>query len=390
MPKDWSQLRTTGPHLTASMPRKSYTVTKATGAISVWESNYGVLTGTRAKIGTGTKKGISSGVPFRPMSNYERYICVLSWKEGVWIYETSTHRTTMSGYYSSSSSHIEGAFPSLGRIPWNTNNVQRARAECMTKLGDSKASWGANLAEAITGVNRLGSSSAELFSLLLMCKRGDWRGIQAKLGTKSIAGTYLALHFGWAPLISDIHGTYEVLQKSLNIPLTLKAFKSVSDQGGDRNKSSSYMKNVNNVYTIKNSCTIYATLDDAEMANATRLGLNNPASWAWEVVPWSFLVDWVMPVGTCLSAIAAAKGLSFVGGCDSQTVDGFASGDRKGESAYTEISPQSFEAEFKSMRRATLSGFPRPIPYFKSPLSTSHVITASALYSQLTQTVRRR
>lgn len=41
-----------------------------------------------------------------------------------------------------------------------------------------------------------------------------------------------------------------------------------------------------------------------------QLGLANPATVLWEIVPWSFMVDWVFDVGTSLSAFTDLMGCS--------------------------------------------------------------------------------
>jgi hypothetical protein len=42
-----------------------------------------------------------------------------------------------------------------------------------------------------------------------------------------------------------------------------------------------------------------------------QLGLTNPASMAWAALPYSFVVDWLLPVGTMLGALSAPVGLKF-------------------------------------------------------------------------------
>jgi hypothetical protein len=39
-------------------------------------------------------------------------------------------------------------------------------------------------------------------------------------------------------------------------------------------------------------------------------GLLNPVEIAWELVPYSFIVDWFVPIGNCLSALSASAGLT--------------------------------------------------------------------------------
>jgi hypothetical protein len=44
------------------------------------------------------------------------------------------------------------------------------------------------------------------------------------------------------------------------------------------------------------------------------VGLLNPATVAWELVPYSFIADWFVPVGDYLTGLTADCGLVFKGG----------------------------------------------------------------------------
>jgi hypothetical protein len=46
--------------------------------------------------------------------------------------------------------------------------------------------------------------------------------------------------------------------------------------------------------------------------------LINPLSIGWEVIPYSFVVDWFAPIGNTLSSLTATAGLDFLGGYGSQ------------------------------------------------------------------------
>ena len=39
-------------------------------------------------------------------------------------------------------------------------------------------------------------------------------------------------------------------------------------------------------------------------------GFSNPLSVAWEIVPWSFVIDWMIPVGDYLNGLDALCGVS--------------------------------------------------------------------------------
>ena len=79
------------------------------------------------------------------------------------------------------------------------------------------------------------------------------------------------------------------------------------------------------------NCHLWARLDpEWQGARAfNQLGLLNPVSLAWELVPWSFVVDWVLPIGSVLSALSAPAGLIFI--------DGSLSARTSAEGPYTQV-----------------------------------------------------
>ena len=52
---------------------------------------------------------------------------------------------------------------------------------------------------------------------------------------------------------------------------------------------------------------------------ANRLGIINPQTWLWDNVPWSFVVDWWLPVGSFLSNLTALVGLTLDGASVTRT-----------------------------------------------------------------------
>jgi hypothetical protein len=114
-----------------------------------------------------------------------------------------------------------------------------------------------------------------------------------------ISGRWLELQYGWLPALSD---TFEAA----------KAFEAISN--GPRKTTFSSAKKRTWVETEGNlivdwkwdsrsSYRIKFQLEE-EMSAERQLGLLDPLSVAWEVVPYSFVVDWFLPIGTYLSVLS--------------------------------------------------------------------------------------
>jgi hypothetical protein len=117
----------------------------------------------------------------------------------------------------------------------------------------------------------------------------------------------------------------------------------------------------------------------------TQFGLANPLSLAWEILPYSFVVDWMLPIGPWLSNLDYTNGLSFDHGWInykandevkgelvnySSVVDGWTRNWTNGNSSGTAM----------VFHRDALGDFPSPpLPRLKNPFSPIHVSEALSL-----------
>jgi hypothetical protein len=114
-------------------------------------------------------------------------------------------------------------------------------------------------------------------------------------------------------------------------------------------------------------------------------GLSNPLSVAWELVPWSFVVDWAYPVGTFLNNLDFDLGIGFSRGYVTYKSKGTdivkpKAGTYVGSGLTQTWSGGLLHGEVEYFQREPLSYFP-PIQYpqFKNPISLTHAFNALAL-----------
>lgn len=56
----------------------------------------------------------------------------------------------------------------------------------------------------------------------------------------------------------------------------------------------------------------FVQISNPNLYRANQLGIVNPLSVAWELTPWSFLVDWFVNVGDCIGAMSDLFGVQLV------------------------------------------------------------------------------
>jgi hypothetical protein len=241
-------------------------------------------------------------------------------------------------------------------------------------------SYGKRILRAYTFA-RKGNVSGVLNSLLGTTGKSyqGWR--QTVKDTTGVASdTWLAWQYGIRPLISDLQGAVSEYWKVRAASPVIRSFKfSVSNDtrfGGvlidvpSGTRATTYL-------VQKAKIVAHAEFQDSAQAwdqSAQRLGLTDPLLLGWELIPYSFVIDWFINVGDFLQASGTFAGLKRIG----ITVT----------TRTTEVSTNAQGNGHGVLRRTLVSRQPKSLPNAvlrikSSPLSVSHVTSALALIRQV-------
>jgi hypothetical protein len=294
----------------------------------------------------------------------------------------------------------------------------------LTKLKGSDVNLAVAFAERKQLANMFTSFVPRIAEAYLLLKRGKLRAATKKLGLTTsslpdhfdkqgrirkgapagrrqsqaaVHSVWLELQYGWRPLLDDIYGAAVAvaksqLRESRNRVVTRKRYK-----GGDTTKIETQgARNVireeiiNRNYILETSTV--AWFESASTVSATSLGLTNPAEVAWELMPYSFVIDWFLPLGNYLSMLDAHVGFKYITG--STTVYLYRSYDavvtHNFETSLTGVTSGTAggykaSGELIDVRREVHTTLPLPaFPEFKNPFSATHVANAIALLRNLT------
>lgn len=271
-----------------------------------------------------------------------------------------------------------------------------------------------NLAQAIaerdqtlkllaTAISRIGRSYSAL-------RHGNFRGAAAALGVgsgrnspgftfayardqqRAIARGWLELQYGWRPLLNDIYGAAQEFEKQLagtrrQQYVTISRSSKLQDEevvvrtpfeGGI--DTIVFGKNITKKVMVKYK------LANPVLTTTAALGLTNPALVAWELVPFSFVVDWMLPIGGYLNALDATLGWTFQDGAittfEIYTVK--ANRTASARPGYVKYSANiDFNRTETNCLRGSLGawGVMPVLPAVKDPASVQHVLNALALLS---------
>lgn len=208
----------------------------------------------------------------------------------------------------------------------------QAYARFVNKLGNT-AELGAGLAEARSSIAMMANRFKQLADFTRALKRGDWVAatqILAAYGKppkgwgrmpppKRIASGWLELWFGWVPLVGDIGNAIRVLESPIK-STRIRAQASGSISWGSYPVGTNMRRySVAETYYEQLLADVYVSNPNLRLAS--QMGFINPASVAWELVPFSFVVDWFVNVGDVISSMSDFAGLTLVNPATTQKTD---------------------------------------------------------------------
>lgn len=131
---------------------------------------------------------------------------------------------------------------------------------------------------------------------------------------KELANGWLELEFGWKPLIQDVYAAMEVYRNGIATRGQLVTALGTKSGYYKPSSSGSFMNGYSNleanVLTDKVKSKAYGVVSNPTALTLNELGLANPALLAWQLLPFSFVVDWFLPISQILGVLSNRVGLS--------------------------------------------------------------------------------
>lgn len=180
-------------------------------------------------------------------------------------------------------------------------------------LGVTMASWRQSREMIVTRYRQL-SLQSDRFEVsarrLIDHIRIDRNQRRVQFRLDKLGSQYLEMVFGWQPLLADIHAA------CVTVINAQPAAQRVNAKAQTYWSSREHL-DAGTIWTETLSGPLRATRSvTVEISNPNlwlreRAGLNNPATVAWDLVPWSFVVNMISNVGSLVNSITDFAGLDF-------------------------------------------------------------------------------
>lgn len=311
----------------------------------------------------------------------------------MWSNSTSVQHNSFSTF------GIGNVFAGNSASSWKDDIDYMAVTKFYSDLADIKLNLGQVLAERKQTIDLIATTAGRIANAYSSLRRGRNPFTGSIVNRNDASKYWLEYTYGWTPLLSDVYAAMEI-EKVSPPPVHYKKSRTGNQSSGP------YLAKQIHIYSSPpswNSLNIDfnyyhdkrlekyricisadVSVSDPSVAFAQQLGLTNPALLAWELMPYSFVVDWFLPIGGWLSAQQALLGLSLSRTSVTRTYVCITDGHAEvipGENsyAYGEEKYSSFE-KYKT-RSLDIPNLPLPRP--KNPLSVSHALSSLALLQQV-------
>lgn len=269
-------------------------------------------------------------------------------------------------------------------LDWSVNAFQ---ARQTLRMFSSLSSL-TNIAKAVFRQDFRSARGRETHVLNII--RSDMRNVKKGLHPREYASHWLKYQYGWKPFVQDIYSTLDNL-----LDVKQSTYRAVT--GSSRNVRSGLVEAIvspgeieRKYWTSSQRALIVAAYEIpagrvSPLANYTSM---NPASILWELVPYSFVADWVYDIGGYLRNLETAMlyGSSLRSAYSVVGYKGTTFADRRlnNTSPFYKSTGQSVANAVTTFKSRTPQANLRPFaPTFRPQLGWQRMVSGAALLSNL-------
>jgi hypothetical protein len=166
-----------------------------------------------------------------------------------------------------------------------------------------------------------------------------------------VAGANLGISFGIAPLAGTAAESAERLRNRLSYPIYRHIRGSVHGFEDGENATTRWA--TDGVW----KASVWVLLSESTLGDDFTVG--NPGEWAWELIPFSFVIDWMLPVGRAISNLDAFTGVGGMWGTKTERTTAMVGS--KYEPSSGESSAKTWAVSYPRQTRGTRETYRRQV-----------------------------
>jgi hypothetical protein len=220
---------------------------------------------------------------------------------------------------------VPGVGSALSTVTWpSISSAQtEARQKALLKFKDKKV----DLSVAFAERKKTASLVADSVDTLCKIARDIRRRHFVKMN-EDIASLWLAYRYGWTPTVLDAFGAVKTLEDLDNgsyerylVTARGKALRESDVTAVDATSVSQIWslpvwRTTAETYRQEVKVRMDAALTGQTYRKLSDVGVTDPLVTAWELVPYSFVVDWFLGIGDFLDGINALEGYTLLANCE--------------------------------------------------------------------------
>lgn len=194
-----------------------------------------------------------------------------------------------------------------------TNVINSAVTQANANIDESEMLSLASMAETGKTVDSMASILGRTIRIAKQVRKLNFKAVMEELSPKELSQRYMELRYAIRPLIYDANGILSALQKKREVVRrTYRGWASDSAYYTDQvlNQGFFYECTVDVDRRIDYEVSARAgVLCDVTIDELTVFGVDKLAESLWELVPFSFIVDWFANVGDTIAALTPDAGV---------------------------------------------------------------------------------
>lgn len=283
-----------------------------------------------------------------------------------------------------------------------------AKTSALSKFSGKAVDLSVAFGERKATANGIVSIIKDVANIARKVRRRDWSLPKSIKDGRAFPERWLEYRYGWSPLLSDAKGMLLALEKADDgtYEKYIVGVYSMKRERTETVTSVNFSANfgAGTTYppstgvswwvpgtirkTTEASCFVRldATMKDVTYVRLNDVGVIDPLSTVWELLPYSFVVDWFLNVGEYLAAVNGAGLYQFLGGSETLRNKTFWDHRPLGPYSPSESLTQTMTGynvtRNKCFVRIPMGGMPSPTWAVKNPLSLNHFADAMSLLIQ--------